>query len=131
MGSKRLFVAPPPLHASRGNHTDVKDALKEINPLCVLDFYVHESCQRTGLGRCLFDTMLEREGVSAVQLAYDKPSPKLLPFLRKHFGLSRYQPQNNNFVIFDEFYARGGGDARGSRSHSLRRGRSSDASSDT
>lgn len=106
VGTKRLFVAPPPLHAARGNHTDVRDALKEISPACVLDFYVHESCQRTGLGKCLFDTMLAQEGLGASQLAYDRPSAKFLPFLRKHFGLSRYTPQNNNFVIFDEFYGR-------------------------
>lgn len=130
VGSKRLFVAPPALHASRSNHTCVQDAFKEINPLCVLDFYVHESCQRTGYGRRLFDTMLEQEGVAAAQLAYDRPSPKLLPFLAKHFGLKKYQPQNNNFVIFDEFYARSSNEPRGSRSCSLRRGRSGDSPSE-
>lgn len=127
VGTKHLFVAPPALHAGRNNLTSVQDALKEISPLCVLDFYVHESCQRTGLGRHLFDVMLEGEGVSPVQLAYDRPSNKLLPFLRKHFGLSRYQPQNNNFVIFDEFYShKHTPAARGSRSCSVRRGRSSE-----
>lgn len=131
VGTKRLFVAPPAVHASRSNHACVQDALKEISPLCVLDFYVHESCQRTGLGRHLFDTMLAGEGTSAVQLAYDRPSPKLLPFLRKHFGLSRYQPQNNNFVIFDEFYSQHKVPAdRASRSLSVRRGRSSEAMDD-
>jgi alpha-tubulin N-acetyltransferase 1 len=131
VGTKRLFVAPPALHASR-SITDVRDALKEINPVCVLDFYVHESCQRTGLGRRLFDAMLEGEGVTATQLAYDKPSNKFLPFLRKHFGLSRYQPQNNNFVIFDEFFHSGRSttEVRGSRSHSVRRGRSGESASE-
>jgi|TARA_B110000305_G_C19200396_1_gene520910 alpha-tubulin N-acetyltransferase 1 len=32
--------------------------IKEIKPLCVLDFYVHESMQRGGHGRALFDLML-------------------------------------------------------------------------
>ena len=35
--------------------------IKEIKPLCVLDFYVHESMQRGGHGRALFDKMLEYE----------------------------------------------------------------------
>lgn len=123
VGSKRLFISPPALHASRSNNSCVQDAFKEINPVCVLDFYVHESCQRTGLGKLLFDTMLEQEGVSAAQLAYDRPSPKFLPFLAKHFGLSRYQPQNNNFVVFDAYFGRSSGaESRGARSHSVRRG---------
>merc|ERR1719271_738484 len=116
---KQLFVAPPPLLASKSNR--VEDAFKEIHPLCVLDFYVHESCQRNGLGKRLFDMMLEHEDATPTQLAYDRPSPKLLGFLRKHFGLSRYQPQNNNFVIFDEYYRRSGAEQKGSRSSSARR----------
>lgn len=130
VGPKRLYVAAPALYAARGNHTDVKDALKEINPVCVLDFYVHESCQRTGLGRLLFDTMLEGEALSPVQLAYDRPSNKFLPFLRKHFGLSSYTPQNNNFVIFDEYYKQQHAEPRGSRSLSVRRGRNSETPSE-
>ena len=35
------------------------DAHKEITPMCVLDFYVHESKQRTGRGKMLFEAMLE------------------------------------------------------------------------
>ena len=30
----------------------------EMEPICVLDFYVHESRQRMGCGRKLFDYML-------------------------------------------------------------------------
>ena len=33
--------------------------LHEVEPLCVLDFYVHESRQRTGCGKKLFEAMLE------------------------------------------------------------------------
>ena len=29
--------------------------LHEIDALCVLDFYVHESCQRQGIGKLLFE----------------------------------------------------------------------------
>lgn len=31
----------------------------EVNPLCVLDFYVHESRQRSGCGKRLFEHMLK------------------------------------------------------------------------
>jgi GNAT superfamily N-acetyltransferase len=30
-------------------------AVLELEPQCVLDFYVHESCQRTGIGKALFE----------------------------------------------------------------------------
>ena len=46
--------------------------------------------------------MLAVEGHSAASLAYDRPSPKLLGFLRKHYGLTEYVPQNNNFVVFEQ-----------------------------
>lgn len=72
----------------------------------MLDFYVHESCQRVGVGRALFEHFLavEVQAVKAANLAYDRPSPKLLAFLQKHYGLARYVPQNNNFVVFDNFF---------------------------
>lgn len=76
----------------------------EVTPLCVLDFYVHESTQRQGIGRKLFDYMLNFEKKTPQELAYDRPSPKLIGFLKKHFGLVSYVKQNNNFVVFDEFF---------------------------
>ena len=45
-GRKHLFI-----------RTD-SGALREIEPLCVLDFYVHESCQRRGLGKALYERMI-------------------------------------------------------------------------
>lgn len=30
-------------------------AIVEVEPLCVLDFYVHESYQRQGVGKALFE----------------------------------------------------------------------------
>lgn len=57
--------------------------LVEISPLCVLDFYVVEGHQRGGMGRQLFDQMLSREDVKAERLGYDRPSPKLIGFLRQ------------------------------------------------
>jgi alpha-tubulin N-acetyltransferase 1 len=71
-----------------------------INPRCVLDFYVHESMQRRGLGLELMQTVLEHENLKPAKMAYDRPSNKLLGFLRKHFCLSNYTPQSNNFVVY-------------------------------
>ena len=31
----------------------------EVHPLCVLDFYIHETRQRTGCGKRLFEHMLK------------------------------------------------------------------------
>ena len=93
MGPKRLFVA-------RGE----KEGLLEISPLCCLDFYVVEGQQRAGLGRQLFGAMLLHEQLQAARLAYDRPSPKLLGFLRKHFGLVSFVPQANHFVVYDRFW---------------------------
>jgi len=101
VGPKRLFVAK-----------GVDEGLVEINPQCVLDFYVVEGHQRGGLGATLFRAMLAREGIRPEKFAYDRPSPKLLGFLRKHFGLVRFQAQSNNFVVFDAYFAaaaQGGG----------------------
>ncbi|KAF9579656.1 Alpha-tubulin N-acetyltransferase 1 [Lunasporangiospora selenospora] len=43
------------------------------------------------------------EGIDPRQLAYDRPSPKLYQFLKKHFGLARYLPQPNQYAIFEGF----------------------------
>jgi len=108
VGTKRLFIA-----AAEGAFADVKGAFREIEPLCVLDFYIHERCQRAGHGRRLFDAMLSREQTSAERLGFDRPSSKLLAFMARHFGLSKFRPQSNNFVVFDAYFdpsaAEGGG----------------------
>jgi alpha-tubulin N-acetyltransferase 1 len=53
---------------------------------CVLDFYIHESRQRHGLGKVLFEHMLDMENLLPEKLAIDRPSEKLLGFLMKHYG---------------------------------------------
>mmetsp|Transcript_11285 Transcript_11285/g.18725 ORF Transcript_11285/g.18725 Transcript_11285/m.18725 type:complete len:307 (+) Transcript_11285:79-999(+) len=113
-----LKTGPKHLFVSRGPN----DGLVEINPQCVLDFYILEGKQRGGLGRFLFTTMLEIEDLHPEKLAYDRPSPKCLAFLRKHFGLSRYTPQNNNFVVFDSYFSTSSrrasrGEPRAEKSH--------------
>ena len=46
-GPKKLFLL---------NHKGVQH---EMNLSCILDFYIHESCQRMGLGKLLFDHYLK------------------------------------------------------------------------
>ncbi|GFH16255.1 acetyltransferase mec-17 homolog [Haematococcus lacustris] len=46
VGTKKLFVRT------------ADSNLQEIQPQCVLDFYVHESCQRQGIGKQLFQVGL-------------------------------------------------------------------------
>jgi len=55
----------------------------------------------------LFEAMLVAEDREARSLAYDRPSPKMLPFLRKHYGLRDYNEQPNNFVVFDDYFENG------------------------
>ncbi|XP_040852696.1 alpha-tubulin N-acetyltransferase 1 isoform X3 [Ochotona curzoniae] len=93
VGYKKLFVL------------DDREAHNEVEPLCILDFYIHESVQRHGHGRELFQYMLQKERVEPHQLAIDRPSQKLLKFLNKHYHLESTVPQVNNFVIFEGFFA--------------------------
>ena len=45
---------------------------------------VATATQRRGYGKRLFDGMLAAERREARNFAYDRPSPKMLPFLRKY-----------------------------------------------
>ncbi|XP_036339799.1 alpha-tubulin N-acetyltransferase 2-like [Rhagoletis pomonella] len=77
---------------------------KVDNSPCILDFYVHESRQRTGLGKKLFDIMLAEENWIPVKCSVDRPSEKLLQFLKKHYGLEIIIPQANKFVLYQGFF---------------------------
>jgi alpha-tubulin N-acetyltransferase 1 len=48
--------------------------------------------------------MLNNEKVKPENLGYDKPSNKFLNFLEKHYNLTDYVPQNNNFVVFKNYF---------------------------
>lgn len=98
--------------------------LPDIFSWTVLDFYVHESRQRAGHGKKLFQSMLDLEGINPNKLAIDRPSEKLVGFLKKHYGkrwvefaryfdfhvnvsptgLERTIPQMNNFVVYEGFF---------------------------
>merc|ERR1719350_2538764 len=92
VGRKKLFLLD-----EVGKHN-------EMIPQCVLDFYVVENRQRSGCGKRLFEFMLRSEAVDPRYLAVDRPSPKLIAFLQKHYGLVRTIPQINNYVIFSGFF---------------------------
>ena len=48
--------------------------------------------------------MIDFEKTEPKKLGYDRPSTKFLSFLRKHYNLASYIPQNNNFVVFNQFF---------------------------
>ncbi|PIO64201.1 hypothetical protein TELCIR_14179, partial [Teladorsagia circumcincta] len=76
----------------------------EEEPLCILDFYIHDSVQRKGNGHQLFDHMLRQEGTTAKGVAIDRPSDAFLQFLAKFYGLKKPVWQSTNFVVFPEFF---------------------------
>ena len=47
---------------------------------------------------------LQHEDRDPQEFAYDRPSPKLIGFLRKHYGLNDFTPQQNKFVLFEQFF---------------------------
>ncbi|CAB1350507.1 unnamed protein product [Coregonus sp. 'balchen'] len=91
--------------ASCWSDVDQRGAHVETEPLCVLDFFVTENLQRHGYGLELFSFMLQHKKVEPVLMAYDRPSPKFISFLEKHYCLKNSVPQVNNFVVFDGFFA--------------------------
>ncbi|XP_071157119.1 alpha-tubulin N-acetyltransferase-like isoform X2 [Mytilus edulis] len=92
IGPKRLFV-----YDSLGRQ-------HEMEPVCVLDFYVHESRQRMGCGKKLFEYFLKEQNINPKHLAIDKPSFKFSSFLNKHYNLKAVVTQVNNFVVFEGFF---------------------------
>ena len=50
------------------------------------------------------EAVLSNENLKPAKMGYDRPSNKLLGFLRKHYGLANYTPQSNNFVVFQEYF---------------------------
>ncbi|CAB4069671.1 ATAT1 [Lepeophtheirus salmonis] len=73
VGRKNLFLL------------DKSGKQNEKFPLCILDFYVAESLQRSGLGNKLFQAMLKDQGdIHPRFLAIDRPSPKLISFFEKN-----------------------------------------------
>lgn len=57
----------------------------------------------------VFVVNFQDKKVEVSKLALDKPSNKFLSFLKKHYGLSKIYPQNNNFLVFEGFFAEANG----------------------
>jgi hypothetical protein len=56
------------------------------------------------VGVQLFEHFVREEHVSPARLAYDRPSPKLLGFVGKHYHLKSFTPQANNYVVFAQYF---------------------------
>ncbi|KAL3312991.1 Alpha-tubulin N-acetyltransferase 1 [Cichlidogyrus casuarinus] len=93
VGRKNLY-----LHDTYGN-------LRHVQPLCVLDFYVHESQQRQGYGLRLFGFMLQDQNVKPHCLAIDRPSSKMISFLKRHYCFSDIELHSNSFGISPKFFS--------------------------
>ncbi|VDK37899.1 unnamed protein product [Taenia asiatica] len=76
----------------------------EVEPVCVLDFYISTDFQRRGYGKELFEWMLQEEGLVATDLPIDSPSPRMLSFMNKHYHQDHPLHQSNNFVVFPDFF---------------------------
>ena len=48
--------------------------------------------------------MIDKEQIEPRKLGYDRPSVKFLNFLNKHYQLKEYVQQNNNFVVFKDYF---------------------------
>ena len=78
--------------------------VEERMSVSLLDFYVSEAFQRNGLGLMLFEHFLTLTNTShPCKVAYDRPSPKLLSFLSKHFSLTNPDAQPNRYTIYEGF----------------------------
>ena len=95
------FVKVGTRHLFFWDHTE---SHREYTILALLDFFVVPSSQRKGYGKTLIDKMLATEGKQMKDIPIDRPSPLCLSFMKKHFGLSEFTPQSNNYVIFEQFW---------------------------
>eukprot|EP01023_Acetabularia_acetabulum_P031694 TRINITY_DN2967_c1_g1_i3.p1 TRINITY_DN2967_c1_g1~~TRINITY_DN2967_c1_g1_i3.p1 ORF type:complete len:298 (-),score=14.83 TRINITY_DN2967_c1_g1_i3:557-1393(-) len=85
---------------------DQKGMMHEFkNAPCLLDFYVYEKYQRQGIGKKLFERMIKDKNLVPQQLAFDRPSKKLLQFLTKYYGLkNEYLLQPNHYMVFSSIF---------------------------
>lgn len=86
-------------------YSDYIGKTRELYPLCLLDFYVHEDFQRVGYGKELYELFIQSDNINPSKIAIDRPSQKLLSFMKRHYGLADYIPQNNNFIVYRQFFS--------------------------
>jgi alpha-tubulin N-acetyltransferase 1 len=65
-----------------------------------------------GIGRRLFDFVLQMEHVRPELIAVDNPSVAFLGFLAKAYGLDKPVWQNTNYVVFQQLFDLGQGDSK-------------------
>lgn len=85
----------------------------------ILDFHVHKSHQRCGLGKRLIEYMLADQGWSLGKCAFVSPSAMMRAFLAKHYKLVKPVPQSNKFVLFKDFFRKDDNDAQAERDYAL------------
>ncbi|ORX59093.1 DUF738-domain-containing protein [Piromyces finnis] len=69
----------------------------------ILDFLITTIYQKKGIGHHLFEYVLKKENLKETNIAYDRPSDRLINFLKKHYNFTKDIPQYNNFMIFENF----------------------------
>ncbi|KAG4106051.1 hypothetical protein H8356DRAFT_1630709 [Neocallimastix lanati (nom. inval.)] len=82
---------------------DKTGSCHESMPLSVLDFLITTVHQKKGIGHYLFEYVLKKENADVSNIAYDRPSKRLISFLKKFYNFSKDIPQYNNFMIFENF----------------------------
>lgn len=93
-----------PSDQTSGSYNSYQGSLQKYSPCALLDFYVLGGFQRRGLGRLLFDAVLEGEGaLHPAKLAYSNPSLAASAFLTKHFGLTRSRLVSC-YTLFEDFF---------------------------
>uniref|UniRef100_A0A8C6EXC4 Alpha tubulin acetyltransferase 1 n=1 Tax=Marmota marmota marmota TaxID=9994 RepID=A0A8C6EXC4_MARMA len=88
VGYKKLFVL------------DDREAHNEVEPLCILDFYIHESVQRHGHGRELFQHMLQVNNFVIFEgfFAHQHPPARKLPPKRAEGDIKPYSSSDREFL---------------------------------
>ena len=82
---------------------DLKGVKRESKFLCLIDFYVPESHQRIGIGKTIFQKMLDTEQTQTSKLAYRRPSLEMFSFLKRYYGLTDHITQNTGHIIFKAY----------------------------
>ena len=52
----------------------------------------------------MFSEILSEEKIEPKKMAFERPNPKFLNFLNQYYGLNDYVPQNNNYVVFKDYF---------------------------
>jgi len=91
IGRKKLFLY------------DKNGVCHELIPMSILDFLITTAYQKKGIGHFLFEHVLKKEHIDVTEIAYDRPSKRLICFLKKYYNFKKDIPQYNNFMIFESF----------------------------